>query len=162
MLMKRSDKVAFMSVGDGANFVRMKNFTDLSTSKNPKEYTRQYVDEDTERNSVVGYTPEIAYAFDADTKDAVHLHLRGIADNELIGDAACVDILIVDLTSEDESAPGNYKAVKRNFSAVADSEGDSTDAYTYSGTFKANGQKVTGTATTTDEWQTCTFTPDKE
>ena len=48
-------------------------------------------------------------------------------------------------------------AVKRDFAVVADSEGDGTDAYTYSGTFRAKGEKVLGTATSADDWQTITF-----
>lgn len=38
-LVQRADKVAFMKVDD--TYHRMKGFTGLSNSKNPKEYTRQ-------------------------------------------------------------------------------------------------------------------------
>ena len=31
------------------------------------------------------------------------------------------------------------------------------DAYTYTGNFRSKGEKVTGTATTADDWQTITF-----
>ena len=48
-LVKRADKLAFYGVpGEGEGTViyyRMKGFTEISISKNSKEYTRQYVDE---------------------------------------------------------------------------------------------------------------------
>jgi len=31
------------------------------------------------------------------------------------------------------------------------------EAYKYSGTFRVKGEKVFGTAESTDDWQTCTF-----
>ena len=36
-------------------------------------------------------------------------------------------------------------------------EADDADTYTISGDFKASGEKMFGTASTTDEWQTATF-----
>ena len=44
-LVQRADKVAFYKPKTGEKYFRMKGFTGLSISKNPKEYTRQYVDE---------------------------------------------------------------------------------------------------------------------
>lgn len=46
---------------------------------------------------------------------------------------------------------------KRDWSVIPDTEGDGTDALIYKGSFKAAGDAVKGTATTTDNWQTCTF-----
>lgn len=40
---------------------------------------------------------------------------------------------------------------------IPDTEGDGTDALIYKGSFKAAGKITKGTATTTDDWQTCTF-----
>ena len=43
-LVQRADKVAFYGVkgeGDAVTYHRMKGFTDISTSKNPKEYSRK-------------------------------------------------------------------------------------------------------------------------
>ena len=56
-IVQRSKRVAFMNVSKEAElpkFERMTNFTTLTNSKNPKEYSRQYVDEDAERSDVVG------------------------------------------------------------------------------------------------------------
>lgn len=49
---------------------------------------------------------------------------------------------------------------KRDWSVVPDNSGDGTDALIYKGSLKANGEKIKGTATTTDNWQTCTFEAD--
>lgn len=46
---------------------------------------------------------------------------------------------------------------KRLWSVIPDTEGDGTDALIYKGSFKAAGEIVKGTATTTDGWKTCTF-----
>ena len=161
-LVRREDKVSFMGITSGETTTnhRMKNFTDMSISKNTVEYTRRYVDESAERTDVTGYSDSIAYGFDQDTTSAVHKHIAEIGDNELTGDAAVVPIIIVDMTQEIVATPGSYKAKSRNFTVVPDSEGDSTDAYTYSGTLKANGETTFGKATTTDGWKTCTFTAD--
>ena len=49
-------------------------------------------------------------------------------------------------------------ARKRDWSVIPDTEGDGTDALIYKGSLKAAGEIIKGTATTTDSWQTCTFT----
>ncbi|MBQ8825629.1 MAG: hypothetical protein IJ007_00870 [Oscillospiraceae bacterium] len=159
--MKRSEKLAFIKLADGDTYTRLKGFTELTQSKNPKEYSRQYVDEDIERTDVIGYSPEISYAFDAIEEDTAQAPIIEITDKELIGKLAIVNIVIVNLTKEG-TTEGTFEAVSRDFSVIPSSEGDSTDSYTYSGSLKANGTKAFGTATTTDEWQTCTFTATAE
>ena len=146
-IVKRSDKVAFYGIpGDSGDtvFTRMKGFTELSTSKTPGEYTRQYVDEETERTSVVRYSPVMSFSFDEFTGDEVLADLAGIIDDEKLGSEAEREIIIVDFS---KSSGDGFKAVKRKFSVIADSEGDSMDAYTYSGSFSACGEKVKGIAT---------------
>ena len=65
-LIKRSKRVSFLNVGttDEPKFIRMQGFSSMSESKSAKEYSRQYVDEDTERSDVVGYATQIGYSFD--------------------------------------------------------------------------------------------------
>lgn len=60
-LIKRSKRVSFLNVGttDEPQFIRMQGFSSMSESKSAKEYSRQYVDEDTERSDVVGYATQI-------------------------------------------------------------------------------------------------------
>ncbi len=156
-LFKRCDKLAFYGVpqSDGTIiFKRMTGFTEISTSKNPKEYKRQYVDEEFEKSDVVGYSPQIAYSFDRFEGSDVHDDIVKITDNELLGTEAVRTIVIVDMKSEND---GKYKAISRNFSVIPDSEGGSMDAYTYSGSFKANSVKTSGLAMSSDEWETITF-----
>ena len=75
-LVPRSKKVLFYGVpaasGDTTTYHRMKGFTDVSTSKNAKEYTRQYVDELFEQTDVTGYSPSTSYGFDQYAGDPVH------------------------------------------------------------------------------------------
>lgn len=152
---KRSDKVAFYGVkGEGSTITyhRMEGFTDITTSKNPKEYTRQYVDMDTEVTDVTGYSTSMDYGFDLIKGNAVHADMVKITDEELVGEDAVRTIIVVDMTST------THTAKKREFTVVPDSEGDTIDAYTYSGSLKARGEAITGTATSADGWQTCTFT----
>lgn len=153
---KRSDKVAFME-GSNSKYNRMKGFTSLSTNKNPKEYTRQYVDEGHETTDVVAISTSMDFAFDQRKEDVVHQKIAGIIDGEKIGDEAIVNVVIVDFTKPG-LADGVFKATKRTLVVVPGSEGDSMDAYTYSGTFKAKGAMVEGEVETTDNWETCTFT----
>ena len=146
-IVKRRDKVAFMNTGttEAPVYTRMRKFTEMSNSKNPKEYSREYVDEDGEVTDVTGYSPEKSYAFDQYKDNAVHEKIAKIADDELKGDDAIVEILVVDKSTADDS--GKCEARKRKYTVVPDTDGDSTDAYTYSGTFKANGtfEKVNAT-----------------
>lgn len=159
-LMKRSDKVAFYGIkaaeGDTYTYHRMQGFTDISTSKNPIEYSRQYVDEEFEQSDVVGYSPSIAYGFDQFVGNAVHEDIVKISDDELLGTEAVRPIVMVDMSKTEDNA------VKRDFAVIPDSEGDSTDAYTYSGNLKVKGDKIKGTATSADGWLTITFTEEGE
>ncbi len=55
-LVGRHKRVAFMdATGDGKTYTRMTGFTSMSESKNASEYSRHYVDEESERTDVVGY-----------------------------------------------------------------------------------------------------------
>lgn len=147
MLKGREIKKAFYGVPSAEGeviFTRMKYFTDLSISKNPKEYTRRYIDEKTERSDVVGYAPSISYSFDEYSDDLVLADIVKISDAEMVGTDTHRDIILVDFSKE---ISGGYYAIKRSFAIIPDSEGNSTDAYTYSGNFKAVGEIKKGVAT---------------
>lgn len=154
-LTARHEKVAFMKVDGASEYTRMQGFTNMAVSSNPSEYTRQYVDEAFEETDITRYSPSIEYAFDEYASNVVHEDLIKIVDNELLGDKAIREIVIVDMT--EAGANGGQKAKMRTFSVIPASEGDSFDAYTYSGSFKTKGAVVWGEATTTDEWMTCSF-----
>lgn len=156
---KRSEKVAFLGLsGSSSEFVRMRGFTEFSVSKNPVEYSRRYIDEQTERNDVVGYAPSISYSFDRFSDSEVHRELVEIADMEKVGADAVRYIVIVDLSGD----ASEKNAVMREWTVIPDSEGDDSDAYTYSGSFKANGECVRGTAESDDDWMSCSFTMSNE
>lgn len=154
-LVGRHKRLAFMET-EADKYTRMTGFTSLGDSKESKEYSRQYVDEQTERTDVVGYATGTSYEFDRHTNTPVHERLAEISDDEIVGTDAQVDIVVVDLFADsatDTTAP----ARKRTYSVIPDSSGDSTDALTYSGNFKAASEITKGTATTADDWKTCTF-----
>ena len=155
MLVGRHKRVAFMDAdGSGKTFTRMTGFTSLSDGKNSTEYSRQYVDEASERSDVVGYAPAIDYEFDRYTNDPVHEKIAAITDDEILGTEAQVDIVVVDLF-EQKTSETTCTARKRTWSVIPDTEGDGTDALIYKGSFKAAGEITKGTATTTDGWKTC-------
>lgn len=158
-LIKRSDKVSFFgNMTDGTEtFNRMRGFTTLSGSKNPAEYSRKYVDEEFETTDVTGYSPSIEFGFDQYKGDAVHDEMVSILDGEKTGTEARRNIVTVDFS---QPTNGGYKATKREYSIIGDADGDGTDAYTYSGTFRATGQRITGTATLNSDNSVATFTED--
>lgn len=160
-LVKRNGKVAYMDVSTTtiANFLRMTKFTEISKSKNATEYSRTYVDEDGEVTDVTGYSEEISYAFDLYKGNLVHQRLVNITDNELTGNDALVKILQVDFS---KPVGSGYEARLRTYSVVPDTEGDSTDAYTYSGAFRKNSGFTIGVATITEDGTTATFVPTAE
>ena len=158
---KRNDVVAFMEVTDGTGeivFARMKGFTSLGTSKSVTEYTRQYVDEDFKRTTSTGFESSMGYAFDRYKDNAVLTRLANIADKELIGADATVNLLLVDMSTINLSTESKYtaSALKRPFSVLPSSSGDSLDCYTYSGDFKACGEieevTVVGPSIKASEW----------
>lgn len=159
-LVKRSDKVSFLGcIKDGQEtFNRMRGFTSLSGSKNAIEYSRHYVDEEFETTDVTGYSPVIDFGFDEYNDDKVHEELVSILDGEKTGTEARRNIITVDFSKANED--GSYAATKREYAVIGDSEGDSTDAYTYSGTFNSTGSRITGKATVTNNGTVAEFTAD--
>lgn len=155
-IVKRSEKIPFYGIEKDGKviFTRMTGFTEIAVNKNPIEHKRQYVDEDFERNDVVGYTTSLSFAFDMFKDNEVHQDIISIFDSEKVGDGALKSIVIVDLSGEGES----FSAVKRDFTLIPDKEGDSSYTYSYTGTLNAAGEKVFGTATSSDGWQTLVFT----
>ncbi|MBR6523454.1 MAG: hypothetical protein IKT39_02445 [Clostridia bacterium] len=167
-LIKRSDKKAFYGVlGDaGPVFTRMRYFTEISISKNPVEYSRQYVDEAMERTDVVGYSPSMSFGFDDYTEDAVLADIVGIINDEKLGTDAQRDIVMVDFA---RPSGAGFEATKRTFAVIADAEGDGTEAYTYSGNLKVVSSIVKGVASIatpedgdSDSVETITFTETEE
>lgn len=156
-IVKRSDKVAYMEVKDGATtkIHRMKGFTSLSKKANPIEYSRQYIDEAFETTDIVGMSISQDFEFDQAIGDPVSEFLVDIIDEEKLGSEAIVNIILIDFTKpvNEEEGTKSYKAKKRAFAVIPDSSGDGTDAFKYSGTFKVAGDTIDGTATSTDKFE---------
>ena len=160
-IVERHKILAFMGVvgtGGTVTYHRMKKFTQFSHSKNPIEYSRQYVDEPFQQTDVVGFAPSYAYAFDKHTDLAVQNDIIGITNGEMLGDDAVRTIIIVDTTEATESS-GTYtaSAIKRDYSVIPNSEGDNINIYTYSGNLKARGEQSAVSISSTDDWQTVTI-----
>lgn len=158
-LVQRHEKVAYYGISDNAGNVvyhRMCGFTKMDTSKNPVEYTRRYIDESFEQTDVVAFSPSIAFAFDRYSDNPVHDNIASLSDNEILGADAVRSIVIADVFDKDDE--GRVSAVKRDFSVMVESEGNSTDAYTISGTMSTKGEKIFGKAVLSDNGETLTFT----
>ena len=152
---KRCDKVAYYGVPTDAGtvFKRMTGFTDITVTKNPKEYKRQYIDQEFEQSDIVGFAPVISFAFDQFSGNEVHDDIMNIADNEFVGDDAVREILMVDFSSDAE----NPTAIKREFSVIVENEGSGMEGYIVKGSFKVKGEKVFGTASSADSFATAVF-----
>lgn len=156
-LVTRDKKVAFMAVAGATDgtYTRMTKFTEMSKSSNANEYSRKYVDQPGEDSDVTGYSPSYSYAFDQYVGNAVHDDIVKITDNELVGDEAVRVIVVVDFT-QPGTTEGQYKAKKREYSVIPDSDGDDENTYTYSGDLKSKGVSTDIVVSSTDGWKTCT------
>ena len=146
----RADIVTFLNTGtkEAPVFTRMQGFTDEGTSMNSSTYSRRYVDERVEREDVTGYGTAIAYTLDRIKDNPVHEKICKIHEEELVGQV--VEILSVNMVDN--------TAKLREYSVIPDAMGDGTDAYQYSGNFKAAGEITKGTATVAENGLTATFT----
>lgn len=148
-LVSRSELRSYMNVstGDVAAVYELigEGFTSLTEAKNPKEYSRQYIHEKTERTDVVGYAPSLDYSVDIYTNNKVIKRIREITDKEMIGTDAQVSIVTVEMFSDSTVDNTKCVAYERKYAVIPDSKGDGVEALVYSGTFKAVGDIVTGT-----------------
>ena len=157
-IVMRTGKLAFYQCLGESFYRRMEGFTDITNSKGTKEYTRQYVDEDFERTDVSGYSPSKSYSFDRYKDNAVLDDIINITENELIGQAMVRSIVSLDMTTANSNDGNTWTATgkMRKWAVIPDSDGDTTDCMTYSGTFKCRGEMVDVRAFSTDDWQTIT------
>lgn len=140
--------------GDATYNLIGEGFTTFPESKNPKEYSRKYVNYKTEKTDVIGYSPSIAYSCDVITGEPCVEEIVEITDGEYVGTATHRKIVSVNCWEETEN-DGEYKAVMREYAIIPDGKGDGTDAMIYTGTMKAVGDKIEGTFNRT----TKKFTP---
>lgn len=149
----RSDIVNFLNTGTPEEpvFTRMQGFTSGGKELNAKKYARQYIDEDFERESTTGYSPSIPYNLDRIKGNSVHEKIVAVHEDEIKG--AIVEILTVDMFTNE--------ARLRNYNVNPENQGDGTDAYTYSGSFKSCGKMKKGIATVSVDGLTATFVSDE-
>lgn len=144
------ESATFNLIGEG--------FTSFPESKNPKEYSRKYINYQTEKTDVIGYAPSIAYSCDVITGDPVVMEIVKITDNEAVGTATHREVVSVNLWEPVEGSVKTYKASKRTYAIVPEGKGEGTDAMIYTGTMKAVSDNVYGTFNT----ETKTFTEDSK
>ena len=155
VLQRRDRRIPFLGgIGTDGTYKRMQHFTEFSKSANVKEYSRKYIDESAERTDSTGMSPEISYAFDLYSNDPVQKEMADIADKEIVGTDAIKPLLIVHL--DEEVTGGGYKAYKRNYSIIPDSDGSDDSTYTFSGTLKSAGVQEEVVATLSDDGLTAT------
>lgn len=136
----------FRLIGEG--------FTSFQESKNPQEYTRKYINYQTEKSDVIGYSPSIEYSCDCINGDPVVQEIVAITDGELVGNATHRQVVNVNLWEKGED--GKCPAVMREYAIIPGGKADGTEALIYTGTFKAAGDITTGKFDPT----TCEFTAD--
>lgn len=144
-LVQRNQWASYMDTGAGdlEEYSLMGDgFTTLTESKNPKEYSRQYVNMATEATDVVGYAPAIAYTADVYSGDPCIQKILEITDGERVGTDAQVNIVNVNRWEGEATA---LEATRRKYAIIPDSKGDGTDALVISGSFKAVGDIEKGT-----------------
>lgn len=142
ILVTRDQWRAYMNTGaDGSAKYSLigEGFTSFAEAKNPKEYSRQYVHEKTERADVVGFAPSIAYSADMHSGDPCVERVAKAHDEEQIGNDAHVEIVAVNMWEKGEGE-NTYVGYKRTYSIIPDSKGDGTDALIYNGNMKAVGE----------------------
>lgn len=157
LLITRDEMISFMKCSDGKYHLIGEGFTSFSEAKNPKEYTRKYVNYKTEVTDVIGFAPSFAYSCDVISGDPVIEEIIDIHDNEKIGSAAVRDVVTVNHWIPG-TTDGTFKASMRQYSIIPANKGDGTDALVYSGTLKARGDIVHGTF----DVATSMFTPTPE
>lgn len=155
-LVTRSEWAAYAEVGeaDKAYHLIGEGFSSLTESKNPKEYSRQYVHEKTERTDVTGYASSLSYSFDVYSEDPVIQHIIAVTDQEKVGTDAQIKICSVNKWITVGGVSGTYEAYERTYAIIPDGKGDGTDALVYTGTLRAVGDIVKGEFNT----ETNTFT----
>ena len=164
-LRKRSEKLAFLEVigtDSTSTFERLEGFTTLTFNANASEYDRRYVDEDTNRTDVTGYSESINYNFDQYIGQKALEEIVKITEKEYTGTDAARRIIVVDtsdLQSESTTGTTTYSAgaYVRYYAIVPSSNGDTTDCMTYSGDFKSRGEKKMCNVSMDADLQTATI-----
>lgn len=143
-LIMRAKLAHYMECGTpGAYELMGEGFTDLTESKNPKTYARQYVHMTTESTDVIGFSPSNAYSVDVYSANPVAARIVKATDEEQVGSDARVNICEVHLWEPGTTA-GTYIAYERIYAIVPDGKGSGVEALVYTGNFQAVGESQKG------------------
>lgn len=146
MLRMRNELEAYMECLLCSNpgfYLMGEGMTELTVSKNPKEYSRKYVHDRNERTDTIGFAPAISYSADIYDDDPVAREIVAVTDRELIGDAA--HRRIVSVNRWQPVGANTYVAYLNIYSLIPDGMGEGTDALVYTGNFKSSGESIAGT-----------------
>ncbi len=146
-LVCREERQHYLNVGTTAEPVWAllgEGFTEFTEALHPVCCQRRYIHEPVKRTDVTGYAPVVDYAFEVYTDSPAIEKLRQIADRELTGCDAWVELCTVDLFDE-TAVSGVCRATVRTYSVIPDTCGEGTDALTYTGTLRAVSAPVQGT-----------------
>lgn len=151
-LVMRAKLAHYMECGDPAAYELMgEGFTDLTESKNPKTYARQYVHMTTESTDVIGFSPANSYSVDVYSENPVASRIVKATDEEHVGSDARVNIVEVHLWEPSGETEGVYVAYKRQYAIVPDGKGSGVEALVYTGNFQAVSEAEKGTFNVTSK-----------
>jgi hypothetical protein len=142
-LIMRYQFESYMKCQDSAFNLIGEGFTAFPLAMNPKEYTRKYINDKTERSDVIGYATSVGYSCDCIKGDPCVQEIVDITNNEVVGNDTHREIVNVDCW--DEVSSGEFRATKRTYAIIPGNKGDGTDALIYTGTMKACSDLVKGT-----------------
>ena len=117
-LVMRYQFESYMKCSDDAFHLIGEGFTAFPLALNPKEYTRKYIHDKTERSDVIGYAPSVSYSCDMIKGDPCVQEIVKITNNELVGNDTHREIVNVDCWDEVEI-----------YTATADTALDSDKTY---------------------------------
>lgn len=128
---------------DGKLYEIGEGFTEFTENKNPREYSRQYINETVERTDIVGFASSVTYAFDVYENDKVQKTLLDMTCREAIGEDAVVTIVTAFLYKNTENAKC-VEAIRRKYTVCPSKLGNGMDALICAGTLRAYGDMEYG------------------
>lgn len=122
--------------------------TELSENANPKETTKQYIQDKSERTTVTGFSNEFPITMDMVKGDKVYDYMYGLFFNRKTGSDLNVDHIIVNLWEPVEGEANTYVARKITQTCeISEATNTAGEQKTMSGSLKG-GDFVYGTFNT--------------
>lgn len=144
---------AYMNIN--GSFLKMEGFSKLDSSSGVESYTRKYLSAEQKSTDITGTQEKISYTFDRMKNNCVHDVLALIADGGKTGESCNQEIVLVDFSEQQD---GKFHAVKQRFAVLCKDKRPENGFLDYSGEFVANGEKIFGYVTLSDDCKTVEFT----